>query len=110
MVDQCSGTKRVPVVQAYTCTKYLGHLNLTFDDNDKLLESNGNPIILSQELPQGKHFQQTKFSTKELFSGHRALQEFIEALIFTFRLCTKCLFFGQGTIMGFGTKIWLQNK
>lgn len=63
MVDQSSGTKRVPVVQAYKYTKYLGHLNLTFDDNDKLFESNGNPIILSQELPQGKHFQKTKLST-----------------------------------------------
>ena len=87
MVTQSNG-KSVPVVQAYKHTKYLGHLNLTFNDNDTLKESNGNPIILKQELPQGKHFQQTKIKYLGL-SGHRVLQELIESLIFPFILCTK---------------------
>ena len=54
MVTQSNG-KRVPVVQAYKHTKYLGHLNLTFDDNDKLNESYdmGNPILLDHTHSQG---------------------------------------------------------
>ena len=54
MVTQSNG-KSVPVVQAYKHTKYLGHLNLNFDDNDKLNESNdmGNPILLDHTHPQG---------------------------------------------------------
>ena len=46
--------KIVPVVQAYAHTKYLGHLVLTFDQNGNLTRFDGNPIILSQNLPQGK--------------------------------------------------------
>lgn len=53
MIEQTSG-KKVPVVQAYMCTKYLGHLNLTFDDNGNLKHYNGNPILLDQSFPQGK--------------------------------------------------------
>ena len=37
IVVQSSG-KKVPVVQAYAYTKYLGHLNLKFDENGKLKE------------------------------------------------------------------------
>ena len=49
-----SGGKQVPVVQAFAYTKYLGHLNLTFDDNGNLTNFNGNPILLSQNFPEGK--------------------------------------------------------
>ena len=53
MVTQ-SGGKQVPVVQAFAYTKYLGHLDLTFDDNGNLNDFNGNPILLSQSFPEGK--------------------------------------------------------
>ena len=48
--------KIVPVVQAYAFTKYLGHLVLTFDDDGNLVTFNGDPILLTQDLPQGKYF------------------------------------------------------
>jgi hypothetical protein len=40
-------------VQAYAYTKYLGHLNLTFDDNGELLEFEGQPILLDGSKRQG---------------------------------------------------------
>ena len=36
----------VPVVQAYAYSKYLGHLELTFDDAGKLIYAGGNTIVL----------------------------------------------------------------
>ena len=53
MVKQ-SGGKQVPVVQAFAYTKYLGYLDLTFDDNGNLINFNGNPILLSQNFSEGK--------------------------------------------------------
>ena len=49
-----NGGKKVPVVQAFAYTKYLGHLNLTFDDNGNLTNFGGNPILLSQNFTEGK--------------------------------------------------------
>ena len=49
-----SGGKKVPVVQAFAYTKYLGHLNLAFDDNGSLTKFGGNPILLSQNFTEGK--------------------------------------------------------
>ncbi len=46
--------KKVLVVQAYAYTKYLGHLKMTFDDKGDLKSWEGNPILLSQDMPQGK--------------------------------------------------------
>ena len=40
-------------MQAYAYTKYLGHLNLTFDDNGELLEFQGQPILLDGSKRQG---------------------------------------------------------
>ena len=53
LVNQTNG-KIVPVVQAYAYAKYLGHLVLTFDEDGKLINYDGNPILLKQDLPQGK--------------------------------------------------------
>ena len=53
LVNQTNG-KSVPVVQAYAYAKYLGHLVLTFDEGGNLLNYDGNPILLKQNLPQGK--------------------------------------------------------
>lgn len=51
MVTQKSG-KQVPVVQAFGYTKYLGHLELEFDDDFKLTKATGNPILLDSSKPQ----------------------------------------------------------
>ena len=53
-----SGTKKiVPVLQAYAYTKYLGYMNLTFDDTGNLIKSIGKPILLSSKMLQGILFQ-----------------------------------------------------
>lgn len=51
VVVQKSG-KRVPVVQAYAYTKYLGRLNLTFDENGDLTHFVGQPILLDSQIHQ----------------------------------------------------------
>lgn len=50
-VTQASG-RRVPVVQAYAYTKYLGKLHLVFDSTGELISADGVPIILDQKVPQ----------------------------------------------------------
>ncbi|XP_060521867.1 protein 5NUC-like [Cylas formicarius] len=51
VVTQPTG-KRVPVVQAYAFTKYMGVLNLTFDGDGNLTEFSGKPILLDNAVPQ----------------------------------------------------------
>merc|ERR1712235_93038 len=51
IVKQPNG-KQVPVIQAYAYSKYLGYLNLTFNNNGDLIKYKGNPILLSQDKPQ----------------------------------------------------------
>ena len=53
MVTQPSGRK-VAVVQAYVYTKYLGTLNLKFDDDGELVTASGNPRLLDASVQQGK--------------------------------------------------------
>ncbi|XP_050348019.1 uncharacterized protein LOC126771897 [Nymphalis io] len=50
-VTQSSG-KRVPVVQAYAYTKYLGSLHMVFNSKGDLLSADGNPILLDKTTPQ----------------------------------------------------------
>lgn len=50
-VTQASG-RRVPVVQAYAYTKYLGKLVLTFDSDGEIIRAVGLPICLNQSIPQ----------------------------------------------------------
>lgn len=40
----------VPVVQAYAYSKYLGHLELTFDDAGRLVHAGGNTILLDASV------------------------------------------------------------
>ena len=40
-------------VQAYTFTKYLGHLDLTFDDAGNVGAYSGNPILLDNSVAKG---------------------------------------------------------
>jgi len=42
----------VPVVQAYAYSKYVGHLELTFDDAGKLISSKGDTILLDASVPE----------------------------------------------------------
>lgn len=52
MVTQPSG-KKVPVVQAYAYTKYLGHLKVVFNDNGDVTLAEGNPILLDRSHAEG---------------------------------------------------------
>ncbi|WBU65719.1 bifunctional metallophosphatase/5'-nucleotidase [Paracoccus aerodenitrificans] len=49
MVDGASGTK-VPVVQAGSYGKYLGHLKLTFDDAGNVVSAEGEPILIDNSV------------------------------------------------------------
>ena len=51
MVTQTSG-KKVPVVQAYAYTKYLGYLHLEFSADGDLIEITGSPILLDSKIPR----------------------------------------------------------
>lgn len=51
VMKQKSGRK-VPVVQAYAYTKYLGELNLYFDKHGELVEFKGQPLLLNSSIPQ----------------------------------------------------------
>ena len=51
-MKQPSGRK-VPVVQAFAYTKYLGTLNLQFDEDGELVSSGGNPQLLDNRIAQG---------------------------------------------------------
>ncbi|EDW61296.2 protein 5NUC [Drosophila virilis] len=54
-VVQPSG-KKVPVVQAYTSTKYLGKLHVQFDANGDLIKFDGEPLLLDASVPQEQDF------------------------------------------------------
>ncbi|XP_060947416.1 5'-nucleotidase [Limanda limanda] len=44
--------RQVPVVQAYAFGKYLGYLEVTFDEAGDVVRSTGNPILLDSSVPQ----------------------------------------------------------
>lgn len=52
IVEQPSTKRKVPCVQAYAFGKYLGYLNLTFDQNGEVVRAVGNPILLDGSVPQ----------------------------------------------------------
>lgn len=51
MVKQKSG-RTVAVVQAYAFTKYLGVVDLWFDEKGELKNASGNPILLNNKVPR----------------------------------------------------------
>ncbi|XP_034103963.1 protein 5NUC-like [Drosophila albomicans] len=53
VITQKSG-KRVPVVQAFAYTKYMGKLHVKFDKDGNLLDFNGSPMLLDSTVPQDK--------------------------------------------------------
>lgn len=52
IVTQKSG-KKVPIVQAYAYTKYLGSLTVKFDNKGNVIEASGNPILLNSTVQKG---------------------------------------------------------
>ena len=44
----------VLVVQEYTFGKYLGYLEVTFDDDGNVMEYSGNPILLNETYSEGE--------------------------------------------------------
>ena len=40
--------------KAYAFGKYLGLLNVTFDEDGEATEWSGNPILMDSSIPQGK--------------------------------------------------------
>ncbi|SKA36847.1 bifunctional metallophosphatase/5'-nucleotidase [Consotaella salsifontis] len=51
MVKSPDGTE-VPIVQAYAYGKYLGEIEVTFDDAGKVTEAKGDPILLDASRPE----------------------------------------------------------
>ncbi|KAK7872913.1 hypothetical protein R5R35_004233 [Gryllus longicercus] len=51
VVTQASGRK-VPVVQAYAYTKYMGRLNLVFNNQGELRSFDGNPLLLNASIEE----------------------------------------------------------
>ncbi|XP_060589094.1 snake venom 5'-nucleotidase-like, partial [Ruditapes philippinarum] len=51
VADQPGGGKGL-VIQAYTIGKYLGYLNLTFDQNGVVTKYSGNPILLDSSVSE----------------------------------------------------------
>jgi len=50
------GGKKVPVVQAYAYTKYMGHLNVVFNEKGDAIEFSGQPLLLNRTIPQEHDF------------------------------------------------------
>ena len=43
------------MVQAYAWGKYMGFLNVTFDENYEVQSWSGNPVLLDKSIEQGKY-------------------------------------------------------
>lgn len=50
-ITQSSGRK-VPVVQSYAYTKYLGQLDIEFNSNGEVIKAEGNPLLLDKNVDQ----------------------------------------------------------
>ncbi|KAJ6665809.1 hypothetical protein lerEdw1_001281, partial [Lerista edwardsae] len=51
MVQSDDG-RQVPVVQAYAFGKYLGYLNVSFDEKGNVIHTSGNPILLDSSIAE----------------------------------------------------------
>ncbi|KAK3603341.1 hypothetical protein CHS0354_025947 [Potamilus streckersoni] len=72
--------RKVLVVTAYAWSKYLGYLNVLFDDKGEVSSWNGNPILLDKTVPQDnetlaevKEFQKPIEAQKREVVGHTAV-------------------------------------
>ena len=64
VVDNPSGAKTL-VVQDYTWGKYLGELNVVFNDNGEVESHSGNPILLDNSVPEGEIYMYSKTCLKQ---------------------------------------------
>ena len=60
VVTQEGSGRKVPVVQAYAFTKYMGQLKLTFDADGELTDFSGAPILLNKDIAQGRYIMKIK--------------------------------------------------
>ncbi|XP_014242466.1 protein 5NUC-like [Cimex lectularius] len=68
LVNQSSG-KQVPAVQAFGYTKYVGELNLSFDDNTyKLTNASGNPVLITADMEKNENVTKVLEEFKEKLS------------------------------------------
>ena len=51
MIKQKNG-RLVPIVQAFCFTKYLGKIDITFDDDGEVTSATGNPILLNYKYKE----------------------------------------------------------
>lgn len=67
LVEQPKTKRKVPVVQAFHITKYLGQLWLEFDSAGEVTKSYGNPILLDSHIEQDpKLSSEVKILEKEI--------------------------------------------
>ncbi|KAL1138354.1 hypothetical protein AAG570_008418 [Ranatra chinensis] len=64
--------KRVPVVQAFAWTKYLGYLELKFNDNFEIVSYEGNPILMDRTKPKDETVENELKEWKEALSARTA--------------------------------------
>lgn len=57
IITQDSG-RQVLVVQAYAWGKYMGFLNVTFDDQFEVKSWSGQPVLLDSSIQEGMTFEQ----------------------------------------------------
>ncbi|XP_075718221.1 5'-nucleotidase [Rhinoderma darwinii] len=83
--------RSVPVVQAYAFGKYLGYLNVTFDDKGNVLHSSGNPILLDNSIPEDPELLVEINKWKEKLTNFSA-QEIGKTLVFLNGSSLECRF------------------
>ena len=54
VITQKQSGRKVLVVQAYAWGKYMGFINVSFDENFEVKTWSGDPILLDKAIPQGK--------------------------------------------------------
>ncbi|XP_075454007.1 5'-nucleotidase isoform X2 [Ascaphus truei] len=83
--------RSVPVVQAYAFGKYLGYLNVTFDEQGNVLHSSGNPILLNSSIPEDTLLLKEVNKWKEQISNF-STQELGRTLVFLNGSSLECRF------------------
>ncbi|KAM9703355.1 snake venom 5'-nucleotidase-like [Menidia menidia] len=83
--------RRVPVVQAFAFGKYLGQLKVTFDDKGEVVEASGNPILLSDAIPQDPEVLAEVEQWKKSLSNYSA-QVVGQTLVFLNGSAQECRF------------------
>ncbi|KAM9315840.1 5'-nucleotidase [Gastrophryne carolinensis] len=83
--------RSVPVVQAYAFGKYLGYLNVTFDEQGNVLRASGNPILLNSSIPEDPTLLAEVSKWKQQLTNFSA-QEIGKTLVFLNGSSLECRF------------------